>query len=140
MFFVFSSQAAPEDKWRVYLVSTYAEKAKDVVAPGLVINVAQFRTATSSCKIIIVDSPTQDIAFEIKEEMSDSVTDVHDKFAKIYGQSKPTEAVNEKTWVPLVSLSAKWRAPADLSELNKTLYIRQPSIPKYEGTSRTVKM
>lgn len=125
-------------------MGTYAHKAKGMVAPGLVINVAQFRTATTDGRLVIVDAPKHDVAVPVKVEDEDDEEEEDklesDHFAEIYGQSKPIESVSEHTWVPLVSLTDKWRAPANLSELNKTLYNLQPSIPKYEGTSRTVKM
>src|SRR5699024_9124067 len=63
-----------------------------------------------------------------------------DPFEELFNSSPRIGPSGEPNWVPLVSYSSKWRAPDDPKELNKSLYVLQPCIPKFESASRTVKM
>lgn len=100
---------------------------------------------------IIVDSPARDsgslwkeefdqeIDSTIQDQISNSISDPECiDFHKWYTES--CNRFDSSLWVPLVSYSQKWRAPEDPKELSKSLYIQMPSIPKFESTSRTVKM
>lgn len=63
-----------------------------------------------------------------------------DQFEEMFQSSPYSELASKSNWVPLVSFSSSWRAPDDPRELNRSLHVIQPSIPKFESASRTVKM
>ena len=46
----------------------------------------------------------------------------------------------EDKWAPFLSFCQNWRAPDDPKNLNQSLYIFQPCVPKFESASSTVKM
>lgn len=103
---------------------------------------------------LIVDSLTDIIAvsnqkMELKEEDPDNekqliISSEHRcsdvSIEELFDNAPYTGLACEPNWVPLVSFSEKWRAPEDPKELNRTLHVIQPSIPKFESASRTVKM
>lgn len=61
-------------------------------------------------------------------------------FEELYQCNPKIGVACEPNWVPIVSYSKQWRRPNDPKELNKTLYVLQPCIPKFESASRTVKI
>lgn len=105
---------------------------------------------------LIVDSLTDIIAvsnqkMELKEELPDTekqlmmpLSSEHRSsdvsIEELFNNAPYTGLACEPNWVPLVSFSEKWRAPEDPKDLNRTLHVIQPSIPKFESASRTVKM
>lgn len=101
-----------------------------------------------------ITSVGEDHKLSSKKELSDSeempqsemreesvfVKENEDHFEEMFKSSPYSELASNSSWVPLVSFSTSWRAPADPRELNRSLHFIQPSIPKFESASRTVKM
>lgn len=79
---------------------------------------------------------------EEKQEMHDdsAFVEITDHFEEMFQSSPYSELASKSNWVPLVSFSSSWRAPDDPTILNRSLHVIQPSIPKFESASRTVKM
>lgn len=98
---------------------------------------------------IIVDSPDDLMENfimkneQIKSENNDNDDDddeviiLDDPFVDLYNNQNNND---DDDWLPMVSYSEQWQPPKDPRELNRSLYIIQPCIPKFESSSRTVKM
>lgn len=95
---------------------------------------------------------------KIEETEKNDATSVEstNKFIEIYNSNPTIETstqikvesnsdtniceLTDMEWSPLISYSKRWLAPDDPKELNRSLYVMQPCIAKFESSSRTVKM
>ncbi|XP_027205082.2 uncharacterized protein LOC113798713 [Dermatophagoides pteronyssinus] len=78
------------------------------------------------------------------DDDDDEVIALDDPFIDLYNNNHQYDDNNndddDDDWLPMVSYSERWQPPKDPRELNRSLYIIQPCIPKFESSSRTVKM
>jgi len=77
----------------------------------------------------------------IKDEDDEELMVYDHEFAEMFHQEGEDmmTAIGDK-WAPLLSFSSTFKAPDNPKELNQSLYIFQPCVPKFESASSTVKM
>lgn len=134
----------------VYLLGTYALKSKNLINKNKIINLLRFRTSNEYVKkrrpinnysfSIIVDS-NDDLENLSKSEMelpenANNSSNVNDPFLEIYNDSLKRDDI---IWIPAVIYSEKWLPPANIREINQSLYIMQPCWDIYESSSKTIK-